>query len=58
VVLHCNGELAEMEEVAAAAGRLRSRALTRARSAVRAIRKPLSFDRRIALRDLDALLGV
>lgn len=58
VVLHCNGELAELEEVAAAAGRLRSRALTRARSAVRAIRKPLSFDRRMALRDLDALLGV
>lgn len=53
VVLHCNGILAEMEQVAAAAGPLKGRALQRARTALKAARKPQRFDRKAALRDLE-----
>ena len=56
VVLHCNGILAEMEEVAAAAGVLKGRALARAKAAVKARRKPLPFDEKLALRDLAVVL--
>lgn len=57
LVLHCNGVMAEMEEVAAAAGVLKGRALSRARAALRARQKPQPFDRQQALRDLDTLLA-
>lgn len=57
IVLHCNGELAQMEEVAAAAGPLRGRALARARAALKAARRPQAFDRKQALKDLDTLLN-
>jgi beta-N-acetylhexosaminidase len=56
VVLHCNGDMAQMEEVAAAAGYLKGKALSRARTALRSARKPQPFDRTQALKDLDALL--
>jgi beta-N-acetylhexosaminidase len=57
LVLHCNGILDQMEEVAAAAGHLRGRALSRARAALRSARKPQIFDRKQALKDLAALLA-
>lgn len=56
VVLHCNGDMAQMEEVAAAAGALKGRALARARAALKSARRPQAFDRKQALKDLDALL--
>jgi beta-N-acetylhexosaminidase len=52
VALHCNGKIDEMQEVAAAAGPLRGRALTRARAALRFARRPQRFDRKAALKDL------
>jgi len=55
IVLHCNGNMAEMTEVAEAAGALKGRALTRARRALKSQRKPGKFDRRAALKDLERL---
>jgi beta-N-acetylhexosaminidase len=57
LVLHCNGEIAEMEEVAAAAGHLKGKALIRSRAALRQARKPQPFDRKQALKDLESLLS-
>lgn len=54
-ILHCNGELGEMEQVAAAAGALKGKALRRARAALKSARKPQAYDVRAALADLDAL---
>lgn len=56
IVLHCNGDMAEMEEVAAAAGPLKGKSLRRARSALKTARKPQIFDRKAALGDLEALM--
>ncbi|WP_395686138.1 beta-N-acetylhexosaminidase [Aestuariivirga sp.] len=56
LVLHCNGELAEMEEVASAAGKLKGKSLSRARIALQSVRKPRGFDRRQAVRDLGTLM--
>ncbi len=58
VVLHCNGQMAEMEEVAAAAGPLKGRALTRAKAALRTARKPMAFDRKQAEKDYAALVSL
>ena len=58
VVLHCHGVMAEMEEVAAAAGALTGKSLARAKAALRSRRKPLVFDQKLALRDLEAVLNV
>lgn len=55
MVLHCNGRLDEMTEVAEAAGSLKGKAMTRARLALRGLRKPRKFDRRAALKDLERL---
>ena len=57
VILHCNGELGEMEQVAAAAGVLKGRALRRARAALKSARKPQAYDIRAALADLAALVS-
>jgi beta-N-acetylhexosaminidase len=57
VILHCNGELGEMEQVAAAAGVLKGKALRRAKAALKAARKPQAYDVRAALADLDALVS-
>jgi hypothetical protein len=48
--------MAQMEEVAAAAGALKGKALSRARAALKAARKPQPFDRKMALRDLEVVL--
>jgi len=56
IVLHCNGQMEQMEEVAAAAGTLKGKALSRAKAALKAARKPQPFDRRQALKDLEAVL--
>jgi beta-N-acetylhexosaminidase len=56
MVLHCNGILSEMEEVAAATGELKGKALARAKAALRARRKPLPFDTKLALRDLAVVM--
>ncbi len=57
IVLHCNGVLAEMEEVAKAAGPLKGKALRRAKAALKLARKPQAFDRKAALKDLEALVS-
>jgi beta-N-acetylhexosaminidase len=56
VVLHCSGVLTEMEEVAAAAGLLKGKALRRAKAALKRTRKPAKFDRRVALQDWESLV--
>jgi beta-N-acetylhexosaminidase len=56
LVLHCNGNLAEMEEVASAAGPLKGASLRRARTALRYAGRPQPFDRQVALRELDSLV--
>ena len=56
IVLHCNGQMDQMEEVAAEAGVLKGKALARARTALKAARKPQPFDRKQALKDLEAVL--
>ena len=57
IVLHCNGQMAEMAEVAAAAGALKGRALRRARAALKWVRKPQPYDRKAALADLETLVS-
>lgn len=57
VVLHCNGEMDQMEEVAEAAGVLKGKPLARARAALKSARKPLPFDRKQALKDLERLMA-
>jgi beta-N-acetylhexosaminidase len=58
MLLHCNGVMAEMQEVAEAAPVLKGKALQRSRAALKSARKPLVFDRELALVDLDAALSV
>ena len=56
MALHCNGDLDEMREVAAAAGPLRGLALARARRALGLAGKPEPFDRLRARAEADWLL--
>lgn len=49
MMLHCNGNMTEMEEVAAASGGLTGQALKRAQIALAAVRQPKEFDRAAAL---------
>lgn len=56
MLLHCNGVLGEMEEVAAAAGPLSGKSMRRAKQALKARRKPLPYDKKAALKDLEAIL--
>ena len=58
MMLHCNGDFAEMQSVAKAAGELKGRALTRARAALRRLRKPAKFDRKLAVKEADQLMLV
>lgn len=53
ILLHCNGQLPEMEQVAAAAGLLKGKALSRARRAMKAVSRPQAYDKAMALKDLD-----
>jgi beta-N-acetylhexosaminidase len=57
VVLHCNGRLEEMQEVATAAGPLRGMSLRRARAALKLARRPQPFDEKAALADLDRVMA-
>jgi beta-N-acetylhexosaminidase len=56
VVLHCNGKLDEMREVAAETPELAGLAFDRARRALASRKVPQAFDRVRARAELDALL--
>jgi beta-N-acetylhexosaminidase len=56
IVLHCNGEMAEMQEVAQAAGLLGGKAMARAKAALRTRQKPLPFDMKEAMTDYDMVM--
>jgi len=56
MVLHCNGDLGEMREVAAETPELSGKALERASRALASRRAPLAFDRVAARVELDALI--
>ena len=58
MLLHCNGVLAEMEEVAEAAVPLAGKSMRRAKQALKARRKPLPYDKKQALNELEAILSV
>src|SRR5580658_1395784 len=57
MVLHCNGKLDEMREVAAQTPELSGRALERARQALASRKAPQPFDRSAARAELDALIA-
>ncbi|WP_454619209.1 beta-N-acetylhexosaminidase [Bradyrhizobium cenepequi] len=57
MVLHCNGKLDEMREVARETPELTGEALERAKRALAARKPPLPFDRLAARAELDALIG-
>jgi beta-N-acetylhexosaminidase len=56
MVLHCNGKLDEMREVAGATPELSGKALERARRALASRKPPQPFDRQAARAQLDALM--
>ncbi|MGC9420452.1 MAG: beta-N-acetylhexosaminidase [Rhodovulum sp.] len=56
-VLHCNGNLAEMEAVAMASGTLREKGAARAARALARRRPPVPTDIAALVAELDALLG-
>jgi beta-N-acetylhexosaminidase len=56
MVLHCNGKLDEMREVAAVTPELSGKALERARQALASRRAPQAFDRLAGRAALDALI--
>lgn len=56
MLLHCNGIMSEMEQVAASAIPLKGKPMQRAKSALRSRRKPLPFDRKVALQHWEALM--
>ena len=58
MLLHCGGGMSEMEQVAASAGALEGKAMRRAKQALKARRKPLPYDKKAALKDLEAILSV
>jgi len=57
VVLHCNGKLDEMRQVARETPELSGKAMQRAQRALAARRPPRAFDRTAARAELDALIG-
>jgi beta-N-acetylhexosaminidase len=57
IVLHCNGKLEEMQEVARETPELSGEALARAGRALAARRPPLPFDRLAARVELEALMA-
>jgi beta-N-acetylhexosaminidase len=56
MVLHCNGKLDEMQEVARETPELSGNALERATRALASRRQPQPFDRQAARAQLDALM--
>jgi beta-N-acetylhexosaminidase len=57
MVLHCNGDLAEMRDVARETPELSGRALQRAQRALASRKAPQPFDRAAARAELDELIG-
>ncbi|HWL21048.1 MAG TPA: beta-N-acetylhexosaminidase [Bradyrhizobium sp.] len=57
VVLHCNGKLDEMRQVARETPELSGKAMQRAQRALAARKPPQAFDRTAARAELDALIG-
>ena len=57
VVLHCNGKLDEMHQVALETPELSGEAMQRAHRALAARKPALAFDRAAARAELDALIG-
>jgi beta-N-acetylhexosaminidase len=55
MLLHCNGVMSEMEEVASAAQTFNAKTARRAKAALRLRRKPQPFDQKQALRELEAV---
>jgi len=55
ILLHCNGVMAEMEDVAANALEFNAKIARRAKAALRLRRKPQPFDQKQALRELEAV---
>jgi beta-N-acetylhexosaminidase len=56
MVLHCNGKMDEMQDVAGETPELSGMALERARRALASRRTPVPFDRKAARAELDALI--
>jgi beta-N-acetylhexosaminidase len=56
MVLHCNGKLEEMRDVARETPELAGEALARAKRALASRKGPLPLDRRAAQAELDALI--
>ncbi len=56
VVLHCNGVIEEMEQVAEAAIPLAGKAMVRAKAALKHRRKPQRFDTKVALKDWETVM--
>jgi beta-N-acetylhexosaminidase len=56
MVLHCNGKLDEMRDVARETPELTDEALQRARRALASRKQPEPLDRRAARAELDALV--
>jgi beta-N-acetylhexosaminidase len=56
MVLHCNGKLDEMREVASQTPELSGKALARANKALASRKQPQPFDRKAARAELDALV--
>ena len=57
MLLHCNGKLDEMQEVAMAVGELKGKALRRAKTALKFARKPQPFDKKAALKDFELVVS-
>ena len=57
MVLHCNGKLEEMRDVAAETPELAGEALDRARRALASRRAPEAFNRQAARAELEALMN-
>ncbi len=58
ILLHCNGLIDEMREVAEHAQPLSVKAARRAKSALKMRRKPLPFDEKQALSDVEAVMQI
>jgi beta-N-acetylhexosaminidase len=56
LVLHCNGKLDEMREIASETPELSGKALIRAERALASRNPPVPFDRAAARAELDALI--
>jgi beta-N-acetylhexosaminidase len=56
VMLHCNGDLNEAQEIADAAGPLAGKSMARAKAALRQRQKPLPFEEKDAMADYETIM--